>query len=186
MPDDVLERLALDLFALDLNVRLDIVSREIGELEAGRQSTRQKVLQCRAVLLDRGRGKASDVEQMLAIAPAQRFQGVDGRRCAQPTRCHQETPEGPLGPPVQICARRGGTERFGQIRLAESPSRLETFRAFQDSPEPAQMASHGMARITELVQPSSELFEFDGETGTFVAAVVPGIQVLQHDDLLRP
>jgi hypothetical protein len=44
MCDDVLERVARDLFASELNVVLNISGGDIGQLGAFRQSARQKVL----------------------------------------------------------------------------------------------------------------------------------------------
>jgi hypothetical protein len=77
---------------------------------------------------------------------------------------------------VKLHARRAESERVSQILVAESSSRFKTLGAFKAFLEPEKMASHAMARITQIPQPLSELHKFNGEAGAFVTAVVSWVQ----------
>ena len=70
MSDDMLERLALDLLASELKISLDIGRDHRREFMTFGQSTRQKVVYGRLMLLDRGRGKSSSIGQVPEVVLA--------------------------------------------------------------------------------------------------------------------
>ena len=100
MPDYVLERLALDLRAPELNIPLDIGGSRGRQFTALSQPALQEIRHGRTVLLDRGRVQPPGLGQIPEVAPARHVHGVGGFDRLQPPRHCQETGEGPFRAPL--------------------------------------------------------------------------------------
>ena len=125
MCDDVLERLALDLPAPELDIALDIGGGRGRQLAALWQPARQKIRHGRPVLLDRRPVQSPGLGQMPEVVPARHVHEVGGFGRLQPAHGGQKAREGPLRAPIRPRASPE-RERRVQVRLAEGSPGLDS------------------------------------------------------------
>jgi len=138
MGDDMLERLALDLRAPELDIPLDIGGGHGRKRATARQPARQEIGHGRPVLPDRGRVHSPGLGQMAEVALARHVQGASGFGSLQPPHGCQEAREDPLRAPIRLRASPE-CERGVQVRLAEGSPGLDSVTVLEGLIKPIQM-----------------------------------------------
>ncbi len=108
MRDDVLERLALDLLAPELDIPLDIGGGQLAEPLVARNAARQEVAQRGVMLLDRSGREPAQLGKLLAVIRTKRRESIVRLGEVEPSSLLQEARERALCSAVQRREPRRG------------------------------------------------------------------------------